>query len=174
MNKMQEDKITVDSMSFDDIEDILQKYSDQGWNKPRDIIEGYFEKQKNDDLSVFVAKYNDDLAGYTVLFKDTGVGPFANKGIPVINDLIVFEKFQCKGIGCHILDAAEQKASELNNCVQLAVGLHSGYGAAQRIYVKRGYVPDGSGVWYKDSPLDPYDDCQNDDELVLYLIKNLS
>ena len=34
-------------------------------------------------------------------------------------------------------------------------------------------VPDGSGVWYKDSPLEPYDDCQNDDDLVLYLQKNL-
>jgi len=93
--------------------------------------------------------------------------------IPVISDLIVFEKYQRKGIAGKILDAAEQKASELSNNVQLAVGLHSGYGAAQRIYAKRGYVPDGSGVWYKDSPLEPYDDCQNDDDLVLYLLKNL-
>ena len=26
------------------------------------------------------------------------------------------------------------------------MGLHSGYGPAQRLYARRGYVPDGSGV----------------------------
>ena len=53
--------------------------------------------------------------------------------------------------------------------VQLGVGLHSGYGSAQRIYIKRGYIPDGSGVWYNNEPLAQYADCKNDDELVLFM-----
>lgn len=75
--------------------------------------------------------------------------------------------------GNKILDAAEKKASEMSDGVQLGVGLHSGYGAAQRIYIKRGYVPDGSGVWYNNEPLAQYADCKNDDELVLFLMKEL-
>jgi len=173
MDNTQDRNITIHPMSSEDIEDIIKNYSDQGWNKPREVIIGYFDKQKNDNAYVFVAKYGKNLAGYTVLYKDTDVGPFAHKKIPVISDFIVFEKYQRNGIGGKILDAAELKALELSDNVQLAVGLHSGYGAAQRIYAKRGYVPDGSGVWYKDSPLEPYDDCQNDDDLVLYLLKNL-
>jgi len=173
MNNTQDNSITINPMSSEDIEIILQNYSEQGWRKPREVIEGYFDKQENGDIYMFIAKYGDNLAGYTVLYKDSDVGPFAHKRIPVISDFVVFEKYQRKGIGSKILDAAEQKASELNDNIQLAVGLHSGYGAAQRIYIKRGYVPDGSGVWYKDSPLEPYDDCQNDDDLVLYLLKNL-
>jgi hypothetical protein len=55
--------------------------------------------------------------------------------------------------------------------VYLGVGMHSGYGAAQRLYVKRGYVPDGSGVWYDDKICEPYSDCKNNDGLILYLIK---
>ena len=100
-------------------------------------------------------------------------GPFAHKKIPVISDFIVFEKYQRKGIGSNILDQAEKKASDLSSKVQLSVGLHSGYGSAQRIYIKRGYIPDGTGVWYKNSQLDEYADCKNDDDLVLFLVKTL-
>ena len=55
----------------------------------------------------------------------------------------------------------------------LDVGLHSGYGSAQRMYVKRGYIPDGSGVWYRDKVCPCYADCVNDDDLVLCLSKKL-
>lgn len=37
---------------------------------------------------------------------------------------------------------------EYSSTICLGVGLHYGYGAAQRMYVKRGYIPDGSGVWF--------------------------
>ena len=55
----------------------------------------------------------------------------------------------------------------------MGVGLHKGYGSAQRMYVKRGYIPDGSGVWFGDKPCRPYADCRNDDDLALYLSKKL-
>lgn len=48
-----------------------------------------------------------------------------------------------------------------------------GIGTAQRMYVLRGYVPDGSGVWYEGHVLEQYVPCVNDDELVLYLSKKL-
>lgn len=51
------------------------------------------------------------------------------------------------------------------------VGIHSGYGAAQRIYVKRGYIPDGNGVWYQGKPLEQYAPCCNDDDLLLFMSK---
>lgn len=54
-----------------------------------------------------------------------------------------------------------------------AVGLHSGYGNAQRMYVSRGYMPDGSGVWYGEAVCPAYGACRNDDDLVLYFSKPL-
>jgi hypothetical protein len=54
------------------------------------------------------------------------------------------------------------------------VGLHAGYGPAQRLYVKRGYVPDGSGVWYQDKPLPMNAPSRNDDNLALYMSKALT
>ena len=156
-----------------DIETILYNYNEQGWSKPREVLEKYIDSQRNNFLYVFVAEYNNDVAGYTVLYPDTGVGSFAFQQIPVISDFIVFEKYRCKGIGNKILDEAEKKASELSDRVQLCVGLHSGYGSAQRVYIKRGYVPDGTGVWYNNAQLEQYADCKNDDELVLFLVKTL-
>ena len=55
----------------------------------------------------------------------------------------------------------------------LAVGVHSGYGAAQRIYVKRGYIPDGTGVWYQGKQLEQYAPCVNDDDLLLFMAKEV-
>ena len=70
--------------------------------------------------------------------------------------------------------AAERIAAGHADTVCLAVGLHNGYGAAQRMYVKRGYIPDGSGAWYRGKNCTPYDTVYtNDDDLVLYLSKKL-
>ena len=41
------------------------------------------------------------------------------------------------------------------------------------MYAKRGYIPDGSGVWYGNSVCPPYEQCSNDDDLVLYMSKVL-
>ena len=166
-------EITVRAMTYTDIDRILMNFDEQGWYKPREVLEKYLKGQNTGSLQVFVAEFRGDVAGYTVLYPDTNVGPFARTKIPVISDFIVFEKCQRHGIGNRILDAAEKKAAELSDQVQIGVGLHSGYGAAQRMYVKRGYVPDGTGVWYKDSLLEPYAECCNDDDLVLYLVKDL-
>ena len=67
----------------------------------------------------------------------------------------------------------EELAAETSDTVCLGVGLHSGYGAAQRMYVLRGYVPDGSGGWYEGRVWDQYAPCVNDDELNLFLSKKL-
>ena len=56
----------------------------------------------------------------------------------------------------------------------LGVGLSREYGTAQRMYVKRGYIPDGSGVWYQDKQCVQYETvCTVDDDLVLFLSKKL-
>jgi hypothetical protein len=71
-------------------------------------------------------------------------------------------------LGSKLMDAAEEIASKYADTVCLGVGLHSGYGSAQRMYHKRGYMPDGKGVWYKDRIAEPYETYCNDDNLNLY------
>ena len=71
------------------------------------------------------------------------------------------------------MDIAEKLAKTRSDTACQGVGLHSGYGSAQRMYVKRGYVPDGTGVWYQNQICVPYGNCCNNDDLVLYLSKTL-
>ena len=82
-------------------------------------------------------------------------------------------KVRRQGIGTKLMDAAEQFVAHRSDRIAIGVGMHSGYGAAQRMYVLRGYVPDGTGVWYRDRVCPEYADCCNDDDLVLYLSKSL-
>ena len=72
------------------------------------------------------------------------------------------------------MDVAERLAAQHADTVCLGVGLSREYGAAQRIYARRGYIPDGSGVWYRDVQCVQYETvCTVDDDLVLYLSKDL-
>lgn len=85
----------------------------------------------------------------------------------------MLQKYQRQGIGTAILDFIETSVKAYSSKICLGVGLHYGYGAAQRMYIKRGYIPDGSGVWYNNEILEQYASCNNNDELILYLSKIL-
>jgi GNAT superfamily N-acetyltransferase len=160
-------------MKDSDSKIIYDEFLKQNWHPTLETYKNYYLAQKNHLRFVFVAEYNGNVAGYTTMLKEASSGPFANREIPEIVDFNVFKDYQRRGIGNKILDIAEKTASEISARVSLAVGLHSGYGSAQRSYVKRGYIPDGSGVWYKNKPLEQYADCKNDDDLVLYFSKAL-
>ena len=55
----------------------------------------------------------------------------------------------------------------------IGVGLHPGYNQAQRLYVKRGYIPDGRGVTYRDRYVEEGTQVVLDDDLVLHFTKSL-
>ena len=55
----------------------------------------------------------------------------------------------------------------------IGVGLSRDYGAAQRLYIKRGYVPDGRGVTYNYLPVMAGSKVLVDDDLVLWFTKKL-
>lgn len=165
--------IRIRSMRKEDAQIIYETYRSYGWHPSIETYENYFQEQENKKRVVFVAEYQGNMAGICTLVIKPTEGPFADCGIPEIVDLSVFSNAQNKGIGNKLLDIVEQEAKKISDRVYLAVGVHSGYGQAQRIYVKRGYLPDGSGVWYQGKQLEQYVPCVNDDDLVLFMSKKL-
>lgn len=97
----------------------------------------------------------------------------AGCNIPGVVDLIVFEKFRRKKIATVLMNAAEDMAKQYGNKIYLDVCLNSDYGPAQMFYIKRGYVPDGKGLYYKEKVCETDAVCRNDDELTLCLVKEL-
>ncbi len=146
----------------------------QGWDASEEKFWKRIKHQEAGEAVALVAEFEGEPAGYINIYWNPKTGAFAGQGIPELVDFAVLEKFRRHGIGAMLMDAAENIAAEKSNRVWLGVGLHSGYGSAQRMYIKRGYIPDGSGVWFRDQVCEPYTDCCNDDDLVLYLIKELS
>lgn len=120
-----------------------------------------------------VAEYDGEVAGYINLFHRPVNGPFVGQEIPEIVDFGVLEEFRCKGIGTALMDEAERLAAQESDAVCLGVGLYCSYGSAQRMYVKRGYIPDGSGAWYGNQMATPYEEYCLDDDLVLFFRKTL-
>jgi hypothetical protein len=47
------------------------------------------------------------------------------------------------------------------------------YGAAQRLYVQRGYLPDGLGLHWRNRHVQLGDEVKVDDDLGLYFTKEL-
>lgn len=121
---------------------------------------------------VLVGEVEGAVAAYITILPDAKQGPFAGMA-PELSDFNVFEPFQNQGIGNLLLEEAEKRVRIISDKVTLGVGLHSGYGPAQRLYIKRGYIPDGSGVWYQNHQPDMNAVCEDIGELVLYLSKNL-
>lgn len=171
MDYYNKEELIIRSMLERDSQILAEAFLAQGWDKPVSLFEKYYRRQESDEHLVCIAEVKNQLAGYVTLLPETSAGPFSSLKILEIVDLNVLMDYQMDGVGSALLYCAEMLAGQFSDTVSLAVGLHYGYGAAQRLYVKKGYIPDGSGVWYQGSQLEQYADCVNDDELVLYLSK---
>ena len=174
MIRYQDENLLIRDMEEADAQVFTDEEKAQGWHAD---ITKYIERLKHaaeGRCISLTAVYEGRPAGYVNVYMKAVEGPFKDSGWPEIVDFGVLQKYQRKGIGSRLMDAAEQIAGQYADTVCLAVGLHNGYGSAQRMYVKRGYIPDGSGVWYHDNACTPYDTVYtNDDDLVLHLSKKL-
>lgn len=124
-----------------------------------------------------VAYKNNQIAGYVTLKWVSQYIPLAIATIPEIMDLNVLPLFRKTGIGSLLLDHAEKGVATKRAIVGLGVGLYGGadggYGAAQKLYVNRGYIPDGKGVTYNYQDAIPGKNYSLDDDLVLWFTKKL-
>lgn len=163
--------IMIRNLEERDVEPIVQGEREQGWQATADKYETRLRDQREGRAVALAAEYEGNVAGYINVYPDSQWGAFGGRGYAEIVDFGVLEKYRRRGIGSRLMDAAEKIAAGYSDTVYLGVGLHSGYGSAQRMYVKRGYIPDGGGVWYGDAVCGRYEPCRNDDALVLYLSK---
>lgn len=163
---------TIRNMIKSDIESLSHGFMNQGWPGREEILARYFLEQESGEREILVAEIDGAVAGYVTILPSAKHGPFAEV-YPELSDFNVFEPFRNQGIGNQLLEEAEKRVKVVSSKVTLGVGLHSGYGPAQRLYIKRGYIPDGTGVWYQNHQPAMNAVCEDIGELVLYLSKNL-
>ncbi len=169
--------LSIRHCTLSDIDTIVSCFAQANWIKPRSIFEDYLSEQKNGDRLMWAAYMNEQFAGYVTLKWQSQYMPFTEKKIPEIMDLNVLPPFRNCGVGSKLLETAEKASQTKSNIVGLGVGLYAGhdggYGPAQKLYVKRGYIPDGNGVTYSYEKVTPGEKISLDDDLVLWFTKNL-
>ncbi len=152
---------------------ISAAFDEIGWDKPVTQYEQYFLEQQAGTREVLIALMGGIFAGYVTIVWEPSYKPFQDNDIPEIQDFNVLPKFRRQHIGTALMDKAEALISTRSRTVGVGVGMYADYGNAQRLYVLRGYIPDGEGLTYKHKVLKPMEHTINDDDLVLYFTKAL-
>ena len=114
-----------------------------------------------------------EFAGYVTVNWRPAYAGFADLNIPEIQDLNVLTTYRRKGIASRLLDRAEGEAARRSGAVGIGVGLRPGYNAAQRLYVKRGYIPDARGITYQNRFMKEGASVVLHDDLVMHFTKPL-
>ena len=156
-----------------DIQEIAKAFEELGWNKPASQYERYLAEQVLRLRDVYVACFEDQFAGYLTIRWKSDYEPFRLANIPEITDFNVLPKFRRMGIGTQLMDKAEDEIARVSPIAGIGVGMTPDYGPAQRLYILRGYVPDGLGLYWKNHQTKYGDEVKVDDDLALYLTKEL-
>ena len=163
--------IQIRRMQQEDAAVISAAFTAQGWNKPMEQYNKYHAQQLRNERVVLIATVDNSFAGYVTLLWKSPDLYFSQHNIPEIQDFNVLIAYRNQGMGSQLMDAIEEIAFEKHATVGLSSGLPSDYGSAQRLYVKRGYIPTGEGIKYKGKILQYNDQVKVDDDLVLSFIK---
>lgn len=150
---------------------IAEAFAAQGWNKPAAQYAAYLREQEAGARDVLVAEVDGEFAGYLTIVWASTYPPFRTAGTPEIVDLNVLLKYQRRGVATALLDAAEQRIAQRAPVAGIGVGMTADYGAAQILYVQRGYRPDGRGLAVHGAPAAYGDAVTVDDDLVLYFTR---
>lgn len=163
---------TIRLLTHSEIPAIVHAFADAGWHKPASTFESYLLEQEKNERIVWLAFQQNIFAGYVTLKWCSAYPHFNQKNIPEINDLNVLPQFRRQGIASKLLDIAEEKAKQTHSTIGLGVGLYADYGSAQRLYIKRRYIPDGKGITYQYELVPPGNLIRVDDDLVLWFVKS--
>ena len=171
---MQHTEIVIRFLEKNDIPEIARAFQRLGWNKPASQYERYLLEQELKTRLIFVAFVQGEFAGYLTICWETDYEPFRAGKIPEIVDFNVLPAFRRMRIGTQLMERAEREIAKVSPVAGIGVGMDADYGAAQRMYVLRGYVPDGRGLHYRDHHIKYGEEITVDDSLALYFTKKLN
>jgi len=166
-------KHNIRLLESEDIPQIVKAFEELGWNKPAAQYERYFAEQMFDVRDIHVAFVENQFAGYLTICWTSTYPPFQEAQIPEIVDFNVLPKYRRQGIGTALMDKAESEIAKASNIAGIGVGMTPDYGAAQRLYILRGYIPDGRGLYHRNHYPVYGEQVTVDDDLAIFLTKEL-
>lgn len=163
--------IQIRNMEENDIDLILQGLLGHDVKKPREYVERCWRENIMGERKTFLAICDGAFVGWGHLVYRSGYSFFVENGIPEIQNFDVIPPYRKRGVGSQLIDVIEKFAFATYDVIGIGFGLYADYGTAQRMYVKRGYIPDGRGLMYDNLPVEPGSQVCVDDDLALFLTK---
>jgi len=137
-------QISVRSLVEADVDALADVFAD--WPKDRELFVRYAALAASGAKDVVVGTVDAAVVGYLTIDWTSHYPSFANAAIPEIVDFNVIARTRRHGVGAALMDEAERRIAKRSGIAGIGVGMYADYGSAQRMYVKRGYVPDGAGL----------------------------
>lgn len=128
----------------------------------------------DEDETSFILAYEDSEPVGTVTIRwKPHYPPFRDAAIPFIQNIEIRYDLRGHGVGSRVLEAVEHLIGKRSTKAGICVALFDDYGPAQRLYAKRGYIPDGRGACHRFTPLQRGDMLTLSDDHLLWLVKDL-
>lgn len=143
-------------------------------NVDRNYYERCFARHENGEIIIVIAELKSKYIGYSILNLQPKYSYFKHLSIPEIQDLNVLNEYRRRGMGAALINYCEDMARKKDHKeIGIGVGMDSSFGAAQRLYVKMGYIPDGNGICYDRKQVAAGEFRPIDENLSLMMIKAL-
>jgi GNAT superfamily N-acetyltransferase len=151
----------------------------------RAALESHFEGHAEGDSSTLFGYKAGELVGILTIRWRPRTPFLREQNIPLIQNIEIKWERRGQGLGYELMEHAERFASTRTNRIAICVSISKAYGPAQRLYVKRGFIPDGQGVCQVSEPaergglvrVEPLEEGQTvqvGGDLLLWLIKDLA
>jgi GNAT superfamily N-acetyltransferase len=164
--------IILKDMERHECELIADAFSREGYSKPIKLYGSYFKQKEIGERDVIIAYHQNQIVGYVTIVWESNYEDFKEQNITEIIDIKVLDCFKKQGIAMKLMDEAEIRVAKVAKYCAAGVSLAEEYEAAQCLYAKRGYIPDGKGVFYMDQDT-LSDQLEVDDNQGLMMVKKL-
>ncbi|MEM7126401.1 MAG: GNAT family N-acetyltransferase [Chloroflexota bacterium] len=152
---------------------LQEQFSQIGWSKPDGYFADCVRLQEEGKIVLLIAEIDGHYVGHCKVVWEPDYPYFKEQNIPETQDLNVLTQVRRQGVATQLMDESERRIGERSDLAGIGFGLYKDYGAAQRMYVLRGYVPDSQGITYNNVLATPGESYPVDDDLVLCLVKRL-
>lgn len=166
-----EGDIILRDMEEADCEKIKEAFAPESYGATTQLYTSYFEASRLKEGSAIVACLEGKIVGYAVIRWQSQYEHFEEQAIPEIKVVHVLKAYRNKGIATRLMDELEYRAKKHSAYCSVGVGLAEDFEDAQKLYEKRGYKPDGNGIFYIDESV--YSQIEVDDNQGLMLVKDL-
>ena len=166
---------TIAALGAADIPKILVADGGPWWRRDELYWVKCLEEQGLGHRDAIIAADELGVIGYAYLNWHSQYPRFRTRKIPEISDLRVADRHRRLGVATAMIAHFEGVARQAGCAtIGMGVGMYGGYGPAQRLYAKLGFVPDGYGLTYGNADVQPGAMVTVDDSLLLWLVRDLA